>query len=48
LILKKSQQCIAWTFEASGVGYPYFDNYFEDLWNNRQFVKNLDELNNIK
>lgn len=35
---KPSQQCFAISFEEGGKGAGYFRKYFENLWNNQDFV----------
>lgn len=35
---KPSQQCFALSFLGTGKGYTYFHNYFEELWENPNFI----------
>lgn len=38
LYLNKSQGCIAWLFKKDGLGFDYFDEHFETLWESEDFV----------
>lgn len=44
LFLKTSQQCIAWSFRSPGKGYNYFDEHFNCLWNDDDFLWSVERV----
>lgn len=37
---KLSQQTISFEFKSNGLGYDYYNNYFNELWDDSDFCKN--------
>ena len=36
-----SQQTITYKFRSNSEGYDYYKRYFDELWNNKEFAKEL-------
>lgn len=40
---KGSQQTISYSYKSKSLGFEYFSGYFEKLWNDEKFTKDLNE-----